>query len=113
MHILTYKHEMHRMDMRKLDEVAPHVSPQVQRVLENVRFLRNCLDLHLDDQQGFMASGVQLYSTYDITIRENIMVSKSKRRQNAGPSNKLNHNASRTALYQTRSDSRKTTPLAL
>lgn len=65
---------MFSMDLRKVDDVIPHVAPQLQRVLNNVKFLQNCLGKQLDDQQGFLASGVQLYSTNDITIKENIMV---------------------------------------
>lgn len=37
----------------------------------------NCLNRDIPDEQGFLASGVQLYSTNDITIRENILVMKN------------------------------------
>ncbi|KAI8148370.1 hypothetical protein BJV82DRAFT_653504 [Fennellomyces sp. T-0311] len=61
------------MDLRKLDDVYPHVSRQVQSVLTSLRFVQQCLGRGLDDQQGFIASGVQLYFSNDITIKENIM----------------------------------------
>ncbi|KAI9492900.1 hypothetical protein BDB00DRAFT_826081 [Zychaea mexicana] len=61
------------MDLRHLDDVYPHVAPQVQTVLTSLRFVQQCLGRDLDDQQGFLASGVQMYFSNDITIRENIL----------------------------------------
>lgn len=61
------------MDLRRIADLEPHVPPQLVPVLRQVDFIHGCLKMPLDDQQGFLASGVQLYSTNDITIKENIM----------------------------------------
>ncbi|KAG2227142.1 hypothetical protein INT45_003872, partial [Circinella minor] len=61
------------MDLRHMNDVYPYVPSQVQNVLSTLDFVQNCLQRNLDDQQGFLASGVQLYFSKDITIRENIL----------------------------------------
>ncbi|ORY93492.1 hypothetical protein BCR43DRAFT_478609 [Syncephalastrum racemosum] len=61
------------MDLRRIADLAPHVPSQLVPVLRQLDFIHGCLEMPLDDQQGFLASGVQLYSTNDITIKENIM----------------------------------------
>ena len=61
------------MDLRHVSDVYPHVSSQIQSVLSTLGFVQYCLQRNLDDQQGFLASGVQLYFSKDITIKENII----------------------------------------
>ncbi|KAI8384250.1 uncharacterized protein BYT42DRAFT_254331 [Radiomyces spectabilis] len=61
------------MDMRKIADVKPYVTSELQRNLEVIEFLRSCLNKPIADEQGYLASGVQLYMTNGITIRENIM----------------------------------------
>jgi hypothetical protein len=51
------------------------VAAAFESTFGKIRYAQDCLKLQWDDQQGFMASGVQLYHTNGITIRENIMVS--------------------------------------
>lgn len=62
------------MDLRKMDNLFPYVSQQLQSPLRNLKFIRECLKRELADEQGYLASGLQLYGTNDITITENIMV---------------------------------------
>lgn len=63
------------MDLRQMDNVAPHVTPELQGSLKKIKFMKQCINTSLDDQQGYLASGVQLYNTNDIIINENILVS--------------------------------------
>lgn len=62
------------MDLRRIDDVAPHVSPDLQEPLNKIKYLKQCLNEPLADQQGYMASGIQLYNSNDIVINENILV---------------------------------------
>ncbi|KAF7728998.1 hypothetical protein EC973_005029 [Apophysomyces ossiformis] len=61
------------MDLRNMHSLVAHVAPQLQRTLNVLDFVRSCLGKPLDDQQGFLASAIQMYSTNDITIKENIL----------------------------------------
>ncbi|KAL0075829.1 secreted cell wall surface anchor family protein [Phycomyces blakesleeanus] len=61
------------MDLRQVDNLSPWVSSQLQATLNKLKFYTQCLGRNLDDQQGYLASAVQLYSTNDITIKENVM----------------------------------------
>ncbi|CDS09528.1 hypothetical protein LRAMOSA10888 [Lichtheimia ramosa] len=61
------------MDLREADNVYPHVSPQLQHVMDDLAYYRQCHQRQLSDEQGYLASGVQLYTTVDITIKENIL----------------------------------------
>ncbi|KAI9306034.1 hypothetical protein BJ944DRAFT_160658 [Cunninghamella echinulata] len=61
------------MDLRRIDDVAPHVSPDLQEPLNKIKYLKQCLNEPLADQQGYMASGIQLYNSNDIVINENIL----------------------------------------
>lgn len=63
------------MDLRKMDNLVPYVSQQLQNPLRHLNFIHKCLGRNLTDEQGYLASGLQLYGTNDITIKENIMVS--------------------------------------
>jgi hypothetical protein len=62
------------MDLRKMDVLEPVVSPQLKGPLQNLKFMQDCLGRELADEQGYLASGLQLYYSKDITIKENIMV---------------------------------------
>lgn len=62
------------MDLRKMKNLVPYVSQQLQAPLRNLKFIHECLKRDLDDEQGYLASGIQLYATNDITIKENILV---------------------------------------
>lgn len=57
-----------------MDNLFPYVSQQLQAPLNNLKFIHECLGRDLTNDQGYLASGVQLYGTNDITIKENIMV---------------------------------------
>ncbi|KAI9270771.1 hypothetical protein BDA99DRAFT_534876 [Phascolomyces articulosus] len=61
------------MDLRHVNDVYPYVPQQVQAVLTSLQFVQQCLKRNLDDEQGYLASGVQLYFSKDITIKENII----------------------------------------
>ncbi|CAO3633367.1 unnamed protein product [Cunninghamella blakesleeana] len=61
------------MDLRQMDRLAPHVSPELQDSLKKVKFMKQCINALLDDQQGFLASAIQLYNTNDIVINENVL----------------------------------------
>ncbi|KAG0169402.1 hypothetical protein DFQ30_003675 [Apophysomyces sp. BC1015] len=61
------------MDLRNMHNLMPYVAPQLQRTLDVLDFVRSCLGKPLDDQQGFLASAIQMYYTNDITIKENIL----------------------------------------
>ncbi|KAI7901062.1 uncharacterized protein BX663DRAFT_476136 [Cokeromyces recurvatus] len=61
------------MDLRKMDNLEQVIRPQLERPFRNLRFMHQCLGRNISDEQGYLASGVQLYSTVDITIKENIM----------------------------------------
>ncbi|KAI8981741.1 hypothetical protein BDF20DRAFT_911996 [Mycotypha africana] len=62
------------MDLRKLDELEPVINPQLARPMRNLRFMHECLNkFDLADEQGYIASGIQMYSTLDITIAQNIL----------------------------------------
>ncbi|ORE10456.1 hypothetical protein BCV72DRAFT_247524 [Rhizopus microsporus var. microsporus] len=61
------------IDLRNVDELEPVINPSLRRSYNNLRYVYNCLNRDIPDEQGFLASGVQLYSTNDITIRENIL----------------------------------------
>ncbi|KAG2199680.1 hypothetical protein INT46_006305 [Mucor plumbeus] len=61
------------MDLRKMDVLEPVVSPQLKGPLQNLKFMQDCLGRELADEQGYLASGLQLYYSKDITIKENIM----------------------------------------
>lgn len=62
------------MDLRKMDNLFPHVSQQLKAPLKNLKFIHECLGRELTNEQGYLASGLQLYGTNDITIKENILV---------------------------------------
>lgn len=93
------------MDLRKLGDVLPHVPAELQSSLKKVQYILDCVDLELEDQQGFLASGVQLYHTNEITIKANIMVRSAA---SSPSSNYLNEN--RMPRFLTRSASHKITP---
>lgn len=57
-----------------MDNLVPYVSQQLQNPLKHLNFIHKCLGRNLTDEQGYLASGLQLYGTNDITIKENIMV---------------------------------------
>ncbi|ORZ13516.1 hypothetical protein BCR42DRAFT_467162 [Absidia repens] len=61
------------MDLRQMDNIIPHVSADLQSSFKKIKYALACLKLKWDDQQGFLASAIQLYSTNEITIRANIM----------------------------------------
>ncbi|GAA5815699.1 hypothetical protein MFLAVUS_009213 [Mucor flavus] len=61
------------MDLRKMDNLFPHVSHQLKAPLKNLKFIHECLGRELTNEQGYLASGLQLYGTNDITIKENIL----------------------------------------
>lgn len=62
------------MDLRKIENLVPYVSQQLQAPLRNLKFIHECLKRDLAYEQGYLASGLQLYGTNDITITENILV---------------------------------------
>lgn len=70
------------MDLRHLDNLVPYVNQQLQAPLRNLKFIHKCLNRNLTDEQGYLASALQLYGTNDITIKENIMVNKKKTKKN-------------------------------
>lgn len=63
-----------RMDLRKMDELQPAIQGSLKLPYNNLRYIHNCLDRGLSLEQGYLASGVQLYNSNDITIRQNILV---------------------------------------
>jgi hypothetical protein len=67
------------MDLRKMDNLVPYVNQQLQAPLKNLKFIHKCLNRELSDEQGYLASGLQLYATNDITIKENILVNKKQK----------------------------------
>jgi hypothetical protein len=66
------------MDLRKMENLVPHVNQQLQSPLKNLKFIHECLKRDLTNEQGYLASGLQLYATNDITIKENILVNSGK-----------------------------------
>ncbi|KAI8343100.1 hypothetical protein BC941DRAFT_458720 [Chlamydoabsidia padenii] len=61
------------LDLRRIADLSPFVSSKLQHSFEKIKYVLDCLKLKWDDQQGFLASGVQLYHTNEITIQGNIM----------------------------------------
>ncbi|KAI8638573.1 hypothetical protein BD408DRAFT_446651 [Parasitella parasitica] len=61
------------MDLRKMDVLEPVVDAQLKKPLQDLKFIHECLGRELADEQGYLASGLQLYFSKDITIKENIM----------------------------------------
>ncbi|KAI8086281.1 uncharacterized protein BX664DRAFT_335414 [Halteromyces radiatus] len=61
------------MDLRHLDDLMPVVSSELQSGLTKIKYALTCLQAKWDDQQGFLMSGVQLYSSNEITIQNNIL----------------------------------------
>ncbi|KAI7869998.1 hypothetical protein BDF14DRAFT_1778255 [Spinellus fusiger] len=61
------------MDLRQMDKLFTYAAPQLHRPLYNIKFYSKCVGRHIENQQGYMASGVQLIHTTDITIKQNIM----------------------------------------
>ncbi|CAO3674863.1 unnamed protein product [Rhizopus stolonifer] len=61
------------MDLRKFDALKPVIHPSLNQPYKQLGYIHSCLNRSLSDEQGYLASGVQLYNTNDITIRENIM----------------------------------------
>ncbi|KAI9252666.1 hypothetical protein BY458DRAFT_582225 [Sporodiniella umbellata] len=61
------------MDLRKLSEVQAIVRGSIKRPFNNLKYIYNCLERGLDDEMGFFASGLQLYNSNDITIKQNIL----------------------------------------
>ncbi|RCH80645.1 hypothetical protein CU098_001456, partial [Rhizopus stolonifer] len=51
----------------------PVISQQLEKPLKNLKFIHQCLGRNLADEQGYLSSGVQLYASNDITIKENIL----------------------------------------
>jgi hypothetical protein len=62
------------MDLRAMNDLEPVLNVQLKRPYNNLRFIHECLGRNLANEQGYLASGLQLYATNDITIKENIMV---------------------------------------
>jgi len=62
------------MDLRKMDILEPVVDAQLKKPLQDLKFIHECLGRDLADEQGYLASGLQMYFSKDITIKENIMV---------------------------------------
>lgn len=64
------------LDLRKLENLETYLPKQLKTPIGNLKFIRACLGeiFPLLDEQGYLASGVQLYATNDITIKENILV---------------------------------------
>ncbi|ORX54626.1 hypothetical protein DM01DRAFT_1305304, partial [Hesseltinella vesiculosa] len=61
------------MDLRHFYDLYPHTAPEMQSTLDKVQYMMQCVGEKWDDQQGYMASGVQLYMSNDITIQQNIL----------------------------------------
>ncbi|KAL7313445.1 hypothetical protein PS15m_007194 [Mucor circinelloides] len=61
------------MDLRKMDVLEPVVDAQLKKPLQDLKFIHECLGRDLADEQGYLASGLQMYFSKDITIKENIM----------------------------------------
>ncbi|KAI9311076.1 hypothetical protein BX666DRAFT_2032345 [Dichotomocladium elegans] len=61
------------MDLREARKVEPYVAPELQHVLRGLEYYQRCHSRVFDHEQGYLASGVQLYSTVDITIKGNIL----------------------------------------
>ena len=57
-----------------MDALEPVVDAQLKKPLQDLKFIYECLGRELADEQGYLASGLQLYLSNDITIKENIMV---------------------------------------
>lgn len=57
-----------------MDALEPVVDTQLKKPLQDLKFIHECLGRELADEQGYLASGLQLYFSKDITIKENIMV---------------------------------------
>ena len=62
------------MDLRKIDSFDDVVDVKLEKPLKNLKFIYQCLNRSLDDQQGYLSSGIQVTEASDITINENIMV---------------------------------------
>lgn len=62
------------MDLRKMDVLEPVADAQLKKPLQDLKFIHECLGRDLTDEQGYLASGLQMYFSKDITIKENIMV---------------------------------------
>jgi hypothetical protein len=65
---------IYSMDLRTMNELGPVLKEQLKRPYKNLQFIHECLGRRLANEQGYLASGLQLYATNDITIKENIMV---------------------------------------
>ncbi|KAG0940709.1 hypothetical protein G6F57_011348 [Rhizopus arrhizus] len=61
------------MDLRKMDELQSAIQGSLKLPYNNLRYIHNCLDRGLSPEQGYLASGVQLYNSNDITIKQNIL----------------------------------------
>ncbi|KAI8983904.1 hypothetical protein BDB01DRAFT_897012 [Pilobolus umbonatus] len=68
----TVTNNIFGMDLRKMKELAPHITASMQLPFRFLQFIKDCLDRDLSDEQGYIASGVQLYMSNNITIKENI-----------------------------------------
>ncbi|RCI02192.1 hypothetical protein CU098_002105, partial [Rhizopus stolonifer] len=61
------------MDLRKMNELQPVVHGSLKKPFNNLKYIHNCLERDLAVEQGFLASGLQLYNSNDITIKQNIL----------------------------------------
>ncbi|KAI8365720.1 hypothetical protein BD560DRAFT_332413 [Blakeslea trispora] len=61
------------MDLRKIDNYDNVVDIKLEKPLKNLKFVYQCLNRNLGDQQGYLSSGVQVSEASDITINQNIM----------------------------------------
>ncbi|KAK4518755.1 phosphatidate cytidylyltransferase [Mucor velutinosus] len=61
------------MDLRKKGVLEPVVNSQLRKPLQDLKFIHECLGRDLTDEQGYLASGLQMYYSKDITIKQNIM----------------------------------------
>lgn len=57
-----------------MNDLDPVLNLQLKRPYSNLQFIRECLERRLANEQGYLASGLQLYGTNDITFKENILV---------------------------------------
>ncbi|KAG1441835.1 hypothetical protein G6F56_011314 [Rhizopus delemar] len=62
------------MDLRKMNELQPVVHGSLKKPFNNLKYIHNCLERDLAVEQGFLASGLQLYNSNDITIKQNILI---------------------------------------
>lgn len=58
-----------------MNELQPVVHGSLKKPFNNLKYIHNCLERDLAVEQGFLASGLQLYNSNDITIKQNILVS--------------------------------------